>query len=135
LAYKIYSDEELRGIAERIVVHRMSLTRDPDDEANIRREVYRVLTAVGIANRAACMLENRRLGEFERPDLIDADVPAESCGPLCQAAAALVTNCFADSDPGLPTDDNLCFAPAEVTSRLYSWAAAADAAAAKGAGT
>lgn len=128
MAYKLYEDEELRDLADRIVAHRMTMIGKARDEEDVRREVYRTVTALAIANRSACMLDDRRLHEIERPDLADSRAEYYDKDTLSSRAAALVLNCVSNTDPLASVDDPHSFAPAGAVSKLIGWAAAADAA-------
>lgn len=128
MAIKLYSDGELKQLADAIVEHLPDVLGNSRDETDIRREVYRTVTALGIANRSAVMLDSRRVAVIERPDLADAEVEGEEIDSLASRAAALIQNCVANSDPLSTSDDEHSFAPALAVVKLVGWATSADGA-------
>lgn len=126
MAIKLYSDGELKLLADAIVAHLPDVLGGARDETDIRRDVYRTVTALGIANRSACMLDSTRVGVIERPDLSDAEAEGEEIESLASRAAALIQNCVSNSDPLSVSDDEHSFAPAGAVVKLIGWATSAD---------
>lgn len=130
MSSKLYTDAELRRIADPIIEVRLGLhaRRRPQDrktEGEIRREVFHTITVIAIANRAACLLDYPET-EVERPDLENASPEPPNGDTLSLQVANLVTNCVATRNARGERDAQSSFAPAFESSRLMQWAAAID---------
>lgn len=134
MSTRLYTDEELLRIANPIVEVRAGLhARRPGGNGKskdeIRREVYRVVTAVGLANRAACALDSRNEppAHAEVPRLDRAEPAPPNGDTLSLLVAKLLGNCIS-VDPGSEdlTTKSINLAPATQATRLIQWAAAID---------